>query len=93
MNLVIGFGPSLGLALWPRAKPINYTESELLPRESIFNQTSYHVNTIFHSSYFCEKLQDTIKQQFYSFGKIRKTLSCRGAFKNSIILEEDPRIP
>ena len=22
MNLVIGFGPSLGLALWPRAKPI-----------------------------------------------------------------------
>ena len=23
MNLVIGFGPSLGLALWPRAKPIN----------------------------------------------------------------------
>ena len=23
VNLVIGFGPSLGLALWPRAKPIN----------------------------------------------------------------------
>ena len=22
MNLVIGFGPNLGLALWPRAKPI-----------------------------------------------------------------------
>ena len=22
VNLVIGFGPSLGLALWPRAKPI-----------------------------------------------------------------------
>ena len=23
VNLVIGFCPSLGLALWPRAKPIN----------------------------------------------------------------------
>ena len=23
VNLVIGFGPSLNLALWPRAKPIN----------------------------------------------------------------------
>ena len=23
MDLVIGFGPNLGLALWPRAKPIN----------------------------------------------------------------------
>ena len=23
VNLVIGFGPNLGLALWPRAKPIN----------------------------------------------------------------------
>ena len=23
VNLVIGFGPSLDLALWPRAKPIN----------------------------------------------------------------------
>ena len=23
MNLVLGFGPNLGLALWPRAKPIN----------------------------------------------------------------------
>ena len=23
VNLVIGFGPSLGLAFWPRAKPIN----------------------------------------------------------------------
>ena len=24
VNLVIGFGPNPGLALWPRAKPINY---------------------------------------------------------------------
>ena len=23
VDLVIGFGPNLGLALWPRAKPIN----------------------------------------------------------------------
>ena len=23
VNLVIGFGPNLGLALWPRAKPFN----------------------------------------------------------------------
>ena len=23
VNIVIGFGPNLGLALWPRAKPIN----------------------------------------------------------------------
>ena len=23
VNLVIGFGPNLGLAFWPRAKPIN----------------------------------------------------------------------
>ena len=27
MNLVIGFGPSLGLAFWPRAKPINFPEN------------------------------------------------------------------
>ena len=23
VDIVIGFGPNLGLALWPRAKPIN----------------------------------------------------------------------
>ena len=28
MNLVIGFGPNPGLALWPRAKPINKTMSK-----------------------------------------------------------------
>ena len=29
-NLVIGFGPNLGLALWPRAKPINVQILELV---------------------------------------------------------------
>ena len=30
VNLVIGFGPNLGLALWPRAKPINDSGIKLI---------------------------------------------------------------
>ena len=42
MNIVIGFGPSLGLALWPRAKPIKIhcfqpAEFVNLPHEKVYN--------------------------------------------------------
>ena len=33
MNLVIDFGPSLGLAFWPRAKPINNSSHNKFVRQ------------------------------------------------------------
>ena len=43
VNLVIGFGPSLGLALWPRAKPINTQIKRLDCAESeVFLIINYH---------------------------------------------------
>ena len=44
MNLVIGFGPSLGLALWPRAKPIKKEKKCFAPTSTV--ETREGVKTI-----------------------------------------------
>ena len=45
VNLVIGFGPSLGLALWPRAKPIKkiYVQNIFCSKKHISSKKNWWV--------------------------------------------------
>ena len=68
MNLVIGFGPSLGLALWPRAKPIKSAEAaQITKHEKSVKKFRYTKTRHKKKEKSTEKIRNVTKQITHKF--------------------------